>query len=68
MAPPSASYPVIDRIGVSTWPASHDIVKLIDRIRITRELQTVGFAVFNSDVSVARDTMPLCGVGITQGR
>lgn len=58
--------PCYPGIGQSTWPDRMDIVRLIEQIRITRELGTGGFTVFNYGTAEYGEMVPLCGMGITK--
>ena len=58
--------PCYPGIGLSTWSGDDDIGTLIEQIKITRQLKTGGFTVFNYAVSEADRVVPLCGQGITR--
>lgn len=59
--------PCYPGIGLSTWSdASDPVCRLIEQILITRRLGTRGFTVFEYQTSEARDTVPLCGMGVTK--
>ena len=55
-------------IGVSVWPNPTDVAKLIEQVRIARELGTKGFTIFNYDPPVAREVLPMLGKGMTRRR
>ena len=59
--------PCYPGIGVSTWTSVPDkIGRLIAQIKSTRELKTGGFTLFEYNAEEARDTIPLCGRGMTR--
>ena len=62
----AGNVPCYPGIGLSVWPNPTDVPGLIEFIRITRELQTGGFTIFNYGESEAKDVVPLCGLGITR--
>lgn len=62
----AGAVPCYPGIGQSTWADRLDIVKLIEQIRITRELGTGGFTVFNYGTAEYAEIIPLCGMGITK--
>jgi uncharacterized lipoprotein YddW (UPF0748 family) len=57
--------PCYPGIGLSVWESSHDVVKLIEQITITRGLDTRGFTVFNYGSQEAREVLFYLGKGIT---
>ncbi len=57
--------PCYPGIGLSCWPNTSDVVKLIEQINITRKHGTGGFTVFNYTPSAA-GLLPLCGAGATR--
>ena len=57
--------PCYPGIGLSVWGDPKDIVKLIEQINITRELDTGGFTIFNYSVSESREMVPQLGLGMT---
>jgi len=58
--------PCYPGIGLSVWPNTADVGKLIDQILIARRLGTKGFTVFEFNPTSARQVVPLCGLGITR--
>ena len=58
--------PVYPGIGLSCWGSQGDIFTLLRQITITRAAKTGGFTIFNYDPVVAKETLPLCGAGITK--
>jgi uncharacterized lipoprotein YddW (UPF0748 family) len=58
--------PCYPGIGLSTWSDSTDICKLIEQIKITRQLSTGGFTVFNYGPTEATQILPLLGKGMTR--
>ncbi len=58
--------PCYPGIGLSVWPDQDKISKLIEQVKITRQLGTGGFCVFDYNISTAHDIVPLCGSGITR--
>lgn len=53
-------------IGLSLWPASEQMVRLVDQVNITRRAETGGFIIFNYNRSEAEEILPLCGSGLTR--
>lgn len=58
--------PCYPGIGLSVWPDSEGIVRLIEQVNITRRLDTGGFMVFNYGRREATEILPLCGLGLTR--
>jgi len=58
--------PCYPGIGLSTWSDSTDICKLIEQIKMTRQLSTGGFTVFNYGPTEATQILPLLGKGMTR--
>ncbi len=58
--------PCYPGIGLSTWNDPTDVCKTIEQIRITRQLGTGGFTIFNYGPAQLRDVLPLLGAGITR--
>lgn len=58
--------PCYPGIGLSTWSSLDRVCRLIEQIKITRELRTGGFIVFEYGVPEASGVVPLCGMGITR--
>lgn len=57
--------PCYPGIGVSASTSRFGPDRVIDQIKITRQLNTSGFTIFNYGVSESRDLLPLLGLGIT---
>ena len=57
--------PYYPGIGLSTWN-TRDILMLFDQIKITRQLRTSGFTIFEYSAVEAKEIVPLCGMGITK--
>jgi len=53
-------------IGVSTWPPSDRMIKLIEQVDVTRKAGTGGFMLFNYGYSEAAEIVPQCGLGLTK--
>ncbi len=58
--------PCYPGIGLSVWPDSEGIERLIEQVAITRKLDTGGFLVFNYGRREATEILPLCGLGLTR--
>ena len=56
-------------IGVSVWKSYlpfENVYKLLDMVNITRTFKTGGFTIFDYNNLIAKEIIPLCGVGITR--
>ena len=62
----AGNVPCYPGIGLSTWPDTTDVVRLIEQINITRGLNTGGFTIFNYGPTEANDILPRLGKGITR--
>ena len=62
-AAPAAVWP---GIGLAVWPNAGDPVRLFEQIEATRRQNTDGFMIFQYREHEARETLPLCGRGITR--
>jgi len=62
----AGSVPCYPGIGLSTWPDTTDVVRLIEQINITRGLNTGGFTIFNYGQTEAKEILPRLGKGITR--
>lgn len=58
--------PCYPGIGLSCWTPPDDAVGLMEKIRITRQLKTGGFTVFDYSPAATRKVVELCGRGITR--
>ncbi len=58
--------PCYPGIGLSVWVNPEDTIRLNQQIQVTRNLKMGGFTVFDLKESVARDILPLCGMGLTR--
>lgn len=58
--------PLQPGVGISTWHGNLDVPKLIEMVKITRQLKTDGFTIFNYGVNEAEHVLPLCGAGLTR--
>lgn len=61
----ASGVPCYPGIGQSVWPEPTDLVTFADQVKITRKYKTGGFTVFNYGTVEARETVPLCGLGLT---
>jgi uncharacterized lipoprotein YddW (UPF0748 family) len=66
--PWASGVPCYPGIGVSCWTEPTDIARLIEQVRITRRLKTGGFTIFNLDMPVAAEVLPLLGKGMTRAK
>ncbi len=57
--------PLRPGIGISTWRGELDAPRLIEMVKLTRQLKTGGFTIFNYGVREAKHVLPLCGAGLT---
>jgi len=57
--------PCYPGIGLSVWDGPVDVVKLIEQINITRELNTRGFTIFNYDLQAVQEALPGLSNGMT---
>ncbi|HUS90438.1 MAG TPA: family 10 glycosylhydrolase, partial [Phycisphaerae bacterium] len=64
--PWAGKVPCYPGIGVSVWSDPTDVARLIRQIGIARELGTKGFTLFNYDPAVAREVLPMLGLGMTK--
>lgn len=62
----ASGVPVYPGIGLSTWPDSTDLPRLIDQIAATRDLNTRGFTIFNLGPAETAEVLPMLGLGITR--
>jgi uncharacterized lipoprotein YddW (UPF0748 family) len=58
--------PLRPGIGISTWHGEPDVPKLIEMVKLTRQLKTGGFTIFNYGVKEAEQVLPHCGAGLTR--
>ena len=58
--------PLRPGIGLSTWPGAPDVPKLVEMVKLTRQLKTGGFTIFNYGSNEAARVLPLCGQGLTR--
>jgi len=58
--------PCYPGIGLSVWPDSEGVARLIEQVNITRKLETGGFIVFNYGPREATEILPLCRLGLTR--
>jgi len=64
----AGAVPCYPGIGLSSskWSDPTDIIKLIEQINITREMNTGGFTIFNYGLIEAEHILPRLGMGITR--
>jgi len=60
--------PCYPGIGLSTWPNTTNVSRLIDQILITRKHKTGGFTIFQYGGAQMESVVPLCGLGLTKER
>ncbi|MFO8011838.1 MAG: family 10 glycosylhydrolase [Phycisphaerae bacterium] len=58
--------PCYPGIGLSTWPDTTDVSRVIDQVRITRKHKTGGFTIFQYGKAQMESVVPLCGLGLTK--
>lgn len=63
----AGAVPCYPGIGLSVWDGPMDLVKLIEQINITRQMETGGFTIFNYDLQAVQEALPGLSKGITSG-
>jgi len=58
--------PCYPGIGLSTWPDTTNVNRLIDQVRITRKHKCGGFTIFQYGKAQMETVVPLCGLGLTR--
>ena len=58
--------PCYPGIGLSTWPNTTNVSRLIDQVLITRKHKTGGFTIFQYGGAQMESVVPLCGLGLTK--